>query len=401
MRITDVDISKIKPNPYQTRTTFRKESSKALVQSIMQRGLINPISVLKNDDEYLVISGHRRLGACKSLKWKTMPCIVKDREINNELIIDLVHENLVREDLTPIEKGMSIKLLMSQIKGTRDDVDRMIYLIHSLKNYQNRGRKKVFKTRLTGFDENDIFLVDKILREINITCNTAVIYLEILKLPDYIQKELSFKKRGYNTDGKVSISQAQQLVRVEDKNYQKYLFQRAINGTNQKRLQALINEYKKKLEKGEWFGQKKIKRMIGANPFLVNQIVKAEEISKDCQKLSSRLRSFSIDTLRQLEETLEGEEFIVSMKELNKELILVRNRIYDKLADKGCEEIQKKILPFEIVVRPPTRKVTSPKPKAKFEKRFTFPMEITKEINIPRGKSARIKMKIVGVEVIK
>jgi len=66
-------------------------------------------------------------------------------------MIDLVHENLVREDLTPIEKGLSIKLLLSQIKGTKNDVDRMCYIIQCLKNYENRGRKKIFKQRITGF----------------------------------------------------------------------------------------------------------------------------------------------------------------------------------------------------------------------------------------------------------
>jgi len=393
MKLQEVEVIKIKDNPYQIRMEMKKEPLSALIQSIMQRGLINPISVLKENGGFIVISGHRRLKAFKSLRRKTIPCIVKERQVNSELIIDLVHENLVREDLTPIEKGLSIKLLMSQIKGTKDDVDRMTYLIHCLKNYEGRTRVKVFKHRITGFKENDIFIVKKILREINITENTAVIYLQILKLPKYIQKELAFKKRGYNTDGKITISQAEQLVRVEDNNYQKYLFERALKGTNQKRLQALVNLYKEKIDKGEWKG---VEKKYNHLPKIKNQMDKVDELASDCKRLSSRLRSFSIDTLRQLEETLEGEEFIISMQELDKELFLVRHRIKEKLADKGIQEINKKIFPFEVAVRSPIKNGI----QSKHERRFTFPMEISKELNIPRGKSARVKLKVLGVEVI-
>lgn len=389
MKIEEIEITKIKPNPFQTRVEMKKEPMSALIQSILQRGLINPISVLKDGEEFIVISGHRRLNACKSLKWKTIPAIVKERQLNNELIIDLVHENLVREDLTPIEKGLSIRLLLSQIKGTKNDIDRMCYIIQCLKNYENRGRQREFKLReYEGFQENDIFVVKKILREINITENTAVIYLQILKLPKYIQKELSFKKRGFVTEGKISISQAEQLVRVDDRDYQKYLFERAIKGTNAKRLQALINEYKLKLERGEWKGF--TKKTFNGMCKIKDKMDKLEEISDICKKLSAKLRSFSIDTLIQLEETMEKEEFVISMKELKKELSLLGWRIDEKLITKGYHKINKDITPFEIDVHRQS--------KSRSDMRFTFPMEIVRELNIPRGKSFKLKLKVVEVK---
>lgn len=386
MKITEIELTKIKDNPFQTRILIEKEPLRALTQSIMQRGLINPISVLKDKENYIVISGHRRLKAFKSLRRKKISCIVKPRQKDNELMIDLIHENLVREDLTPIEKGLSIKLLFSQIKGTKNDVDKMCYIISCLKNYENRGRQKEFKQRINDFQENDIFIVKKILREINITCNTAIIYLQVLKLPNYIQRELSFRKRGYNKDGKIAISQAKQLVRVKDSKYQKYLFERALRGTNAKRLQALVNEYKKKLEEGTWKGFKK----ITWKKQWKSQVEKLEELSDSCKKLSSKIRSFSVDTLIQLEETLEKEEFNISMKELKKEITLLRDKIDDKLIIKGFHELRKPSKAFVIRVRPQS--------KGRNDMRFTFPMEIINEINLPMGKKSKVKLKVVSVE---
>jgi len=233
-------------------------------------------------------------------------------------------------------------------------------------------------------------MVKKILREINVTCNTAVIYLEVLKLPTYIQHELSFKKRGYNKDGKIAISQAQQLVRVEDSKYQQYLFERALGGTNAKRLQALVNEYKKKLEEGTWKGFEKV---IWKKQWK-NQVEKLEELSKESKRLSAKIRSFSVDTLIQLEETMEKEEFIISMKELKKELMLLRNKIDDKLIIKGFHELRKPSKPFVILVRPQSK-------GRQKEMRFTFPMEIVNEINLPSGKHTKLKLKVVSMKVCK
>ena len=390
MKIEEIEIKKIRDNPYQTRGFIEKGPLKSLTKSILQRGLINPINVLKDKNDYIIISGHRRFNAYQNLKRKKIPCIVKSRQINNELIVDLIHENLIREDLTPIEKANSIRLLLSQIKGTKNDIDRMLYIVGCLKNYLNRGRKGEFKLRhIEGFEENDIFIVDNILKSINVTCNTATTYLQILKLPRHIQKELSFKKKGYNRDGKIIVSQAEQLARVEDKDYQNYLFEKCLNGSNGKRIQALVNEYKRKLESGEWKGFTR-RKQTGFTK-IKSQVGKVEELSDLCKKLSAKLRSFNIDTLIQLDETLEKEEFIVSMRELKKEIIIVRDRINEKLTQKGFHEFKRDITIFELNVRPQSKKRNK-------EMRFTFPVNVAREINLPYGKSTKLKLKVVGIE---
>jgi hypothetical protein len=264
----------------------------------------------------------------------------------------------------------------------------MCYLISALKNYEKRGREREFTLRkVEGFEENDIFAVKKILRQINVTENTAIGYLQVLKLPVSMQREISWKKRGYDKDGKLTIGQAEQLCRVEDSEYQKYLFDRAITGVNQKRLQALVNEYKKKLEVGEWKGFPKKEYKGGG--ILKNPIEKSEELSALCKKLSSKIRSYSIDTLVQISETMEGEEFVASMKELKRELELLRNRIHEKLLEKGFFEIKKDVEPFDVDILPM---------KNRGMMRFSLPMSVAREINIPFGKPTRIRLKVVAVK---
>ena len=220
MKIEEIEISKIKENPYQTREEIKVEPLKVLAKSIRERGFFNPISVLKSNGDYIIINGHRKLGAFKLLKKKTIPSIIKLRKDGNELIVDLIHENLIREDLTPIEKGLSIKLLFSQIESTKNDVERMKTLINSLKNYQRRGYTPKFTREKTeGFKENDIFALDKILKSIGISPNNATTYLNLLKLPREIRIAVNLRKKGNIIDGKISVRKAEQLARIDDKEY--------------------------------------------------------------------------------------------------------------------------------------------------------------------------------------
>jgi len=125
-KIEDVSISKIESNPYQTRERIEKEGLLILAKSIREIGLFNPITLLKKNGGYVVINGHRRLSAFKKLRRKTIPAFVKNRYRDRELIIDLIHENLIREDLNPIEKANSIRLLLSTIKETKGDTEIII-----------------------------------------------------------------------------------------------------------------------------------------------------------------------------------------------------------------------------------------------------------------------------------
>lgn len=99
-------------------------SMDALVDSIRNEGVINPIIVIKTPDErYQVISGHRRKHACEKLGIELIKVIV--REISrDEAIIAMVDSNLQRENILPSEKASAYKMKMDAMKrqGTRTDL---------------------------------------------------------------------------------------------------------------------------------------------------------------------------------------------------------------------------------------------------------------------------------------
>ena len=390
MKIQEIELKLIQDNPYQTREQIEYEPLKILTKSIRERGLINPITLLKNKEGYFIVNGHRRFSAYKKLvrvnkKYLKIPAIVKKRNLNNELMIDLVHENLIREDLNPYEKAQSIKLLIGQIKTTRGDIDRMMSLVGKLKNYNRRGHWANNRDDLTkGFKENDIFELQEILKSIGISENNAVSYLTILKLPQHMKQKLIFSKRGINREGKLLIKHAEQLARINDPKYQQNLFIKCIEGKMVCRtLQATVDTHLKKVERGEWNG---IKQSNLSHKFK-DDLERLEELKKEMNKLSQKTASFKVDTLIKLDTTLEKEEFESSMIGLRKEMDLVANLINEKLIDKGMKPIKQYVDEFEV-------RIKFQKHRAHF--RTNIPMSICKKLNLSENKPEFLKFKIVG-----
>lgn len=390
MQIEEIPVNQIRDNPYQTRKSIAKEPLKVLTRSIIKRGLINPITILKQDDFYYIVNGHRRFEAIKSLKFETISCIVKLRNDNNELMFDLVHENLVREDLTPIEKGESIKLLFSQIKNTKNDVDRMLSLINAVKNYNRRGVfPKYSKERTKGLTIDDGIMAQDILKSIGVSENNAYTYLTIIKLPRYIQEKICYKRQNGEFKEGVSVMVGEQLARIKDSSYQKYIFDRVVkNSYKVRQIQALADDFVKKVEEGKWEGF--VKNKHSSNK-MKDDLVLMEKLSEECSSVSKKIVSFRTCSFLKLDFTLEKNLFVSYMNGLKKEIDLLRNNINDKLADRGFKKINKD---FEFEV-----KITNGKSSTKYERRWNLPISITKELNLP-NKTIKLKLKVVGVEEI-
>lgn len=388
MKVEEVQISKIKSNPYQTREKVELEPLKILTKSIRERGLLSPITVLQDLDGFVVVAGHRRLAAFKRMKKKTIPAFIKTRKKDNTLMVDLVHENLIREDLTPLEKANSIRLLFSQIKSTRDDPERMYTLINMLKNFKRRGYYPEHqKKKTTGFEENDIFRCEKILKSLGISENNAVTYLMLLRLPRSMSRNIIFNKSGVEAKGRLVIKQAEQLARIGDPKYREHLYQRCLKGANCRIIQAHVNIYVEKLEKGEWNG---FQKKLGTFHKFKDDIKVMESVREDCRKISARITSFKCDTLLKLEGTLEKEDFIAHIVDLKKELDLLTNSVEGKLEDKGYKEIlnPEEIDSFEVCIK---------KSIAKKNYRFTFPSKIAKKLELSETEKEFLKLKIVGI----
>src|SRR5699024_1391619 len=110
--VVQLEVEKIKPNPYQPRTIFDEEKIKELAQTIRTHGMIQPIVVRKlEDDQYELIAGERRWRATQSLEWSKIPAIIREMTDAETASVALI-ENLQREELTVIEEASAYAQLL-------------------------------------------------------------------------------------------------------------------------------------------------------------------------------------------------------------------------------------------------------------------------------------------------
>ena len=113
--IDNIDINLITVNPYQPRSNFNEESLKELTTSINNIGIIQPITVKKiKKNSYQLISGERRLKACKNLGFKNIPAYIRTANDQESLEMALI-ENIHRQNLDAIEIAISYKRLIDEI----------------------------------------------------------------------------------------------------------------------------------------------------------------------------------------------------------------------------------------------------------------------------------------------
>lgn len=124
-QIKQIDISDIKPNPYQPRKTFDENHLNDLADSIKQYGILQPIVLRKTVQGYYIVVGERRFRASKIAGLKYVSAIIKD--LTDEDMMELVViENLQREDLNAIEEAESYQRLMTDLKITQQEVAKRL-----------------------------------------------------------------------------------------------------------------------------------------------------------------------------------------------------------------------------------------------------------------------------------
>ncbi|EOD4393403.1 ParB/RepB/Spo0J family partition protein [Staphylococcus aureus] len=124
-QIKQIDISDIKPNPYQPRKTFDENHLNDLADSIKQHGILQPIVLRKTVQGYYIVVGERRFRASKIAGLKYVSAIIKD--LTDEDMMELaVIENLQREDLNAIEEAESYQRLMTDLKITQQEVAKRL-----------------------------------------------------------------------------------------------------------------------------------------------------------------------------------------------------------------------------------------------------------------------------------
>jgi len=166
--IANLPLTKIETNPFQPREDFDQVALAELSQSILEQGIIQPLTVRKMGyDKYQLISGERRFRAAGLAGIESVPCYI--RVANDEQMLEwALIENIQRENLNSIEIAISYNRLIEECSLTQDELS-----------------KRVGKNR-----------------------TTVTNYMRLLKLPAEIQAALR--------DGSISMSHARTLINVED-----------------------------------------------------------------------------------------------------------------------------------------------------------------------------------------
>ncbi len=179
-RVAEIEVDKIRPNPYQPRKDFDEEALDELARSIQQLGIIQPITVRAlGNHEFEVISGERRLRAARRAGLKKIPAYIREADTEAMLEMALV-ENIQRADLNPIEVALSYQRLLEECGLTQEEVAVKV------------GKKR----------------------------STITNYLRLLRLPPQIQAGLK--------DGTLTQGHARMLVNIEDEEVQMRLYREIV-----------------------------------------------------------------------------------------------------------------------------------------------------------------------------
>jgi len=196
---TEIDIDKIRANPYQPRKQFDEKALKELSDSIKENGVFQPILIRQSISGYELVAGERRLRASKLAGLKKIPAIIVEFDDRQMMEISLL-ENIQRENLTPIEEAKAYDQLIKKLKYTQEELSK--HLGKSRANIANM--------------------------------------LRLLSLPGEVQELVN--------EGKLSYGQARTLLSLEDEESMIELAERTVkDGLSVRELESItaVNKQKK------------------------------------------------------------------------------------------------------------------------------------------------------------
>jgi ParB family chromosome partitioning protein len=200
--IVAVEVSKVRPNPYQPRQNFDPESLNELKRSILEKGVIQPVTVRRvAEGNYELISGERRIRASQEAGLKTIPAYIIKVSSDEEMLELALVENLQREHLNPLEIAVSYQRLIDECRLTQEEV-----------------AQKIGKDR-----------------------TTVTTFLRLLKLPEKIKDSLR--------KDEISMGHARALIALPDEKVQLRLHEKILRqGLSVRNVESLVKDFGKKPE---------------------------------------------------------------------------------------------------------------------------------------------------------
>lgn len=118
-------VEELKPHSKQPRKTFADDKMAELVASIKEKGVIQPLVVRQQGENYQIIAGERRWRAAQKAGLDRVPVVIQDVSEDWALEIALI-ENIQREDLNPLEEAEAYKYLMDSFDLLQEDVAKRV-----------------------------------------------------------------------------------------------------------------------------------------------------------------------------------------------------------------------------------------------------------------------------------
>lgn len=119
--LREIPIGDISPNPQQPRKTFNIDRLRELAASMRQSGVLQPIVVRRAGNGYELIVGERRLRAAQMAGMERVPAVIREATNAEALELALV-ENLLREDLNPMEEAEAYQRLLAEFGWTQEEL---------------------------------------------------------------------------------------------------------------------------------------------------------------------------------------------------------------------------------------------------------------------------------------
>ena len=121
----ELPIDTITPNPQQPRKDFDDKALRDLSASLSQSGVLQPVVVRRVGDGYQLIVGERRWRAAKLAGLPSIPAVVREASDAQSLELALV-ENLLREDLNPMEEAEAYQRLLAEFSWTQEELAQRV-----------------------------------------------------------------------------------------------------------------------------------------------------------------------------------------------------------------------------------------------------------------------------------
>lgn len=127
----ELELARIRPNPYQPRKTFDAASLQELRSSIERHGVLQPVVVRPTGEDFELIAGERRWRAARLAGKASIPAVVRPDVSDDDMLELALVENVQRRDLDPIERARGYRLVMDRLSLTQEQVAQRVGLQRS------------------------------------------------------------------------------------------------------------------------------------------------------------------------------------------------------------------------------------------------------------------------------